>query len=141
MNIRKITLGVVAAATLASPLVAAQSADAAVRKPKPVTAYFFKPCVTKAEWLQLRPGMSRADVTRITGVTGRTAYSYTYADGWSVDSEVEYAQCMRNGHRASSSIDMSFQNYEFGDESVDWENVPTPTHLVNRSGWGTPYHF
>ncbi len=127
--IRTLASTAVAAVAVITPLAVTGSAEAS-------TAH---PCVSKAEWRKIHKGMTRPQIKRLTGTYGTTTYTYTAGNGWEKDVDVEYRQCMPSGRRADSTLYMSFQNYEYGDEWTDWEDYWVPLNLSYKGGWGTPY--
>jgi hypothetical protein len=127
---RKLTLALIAGViAIAGLTLTTGTANAAVASPR---------CITKAEWRLIKPGMTRAQVTRIVDYPGRVTSRMIYGDGWSTDIDVEYRQCRADGTRAASwnTTWMSFDNYDWTMEIAnDWH----PMSVSYKGGWYTLY--
>jgi hypothetical protein len=90
-------------------------------------------CMTKAEWRKVKPGMTRAQVKRITGIKGRTTDRTDYSDG-SITKYVDYRQCRKNGKRASkyNTVWLSFDNYEY---DRDYDLYFTAFRVDYKGAW------
>ncbi len=81
-NLRRITLGLAAAAVVASPLAVTGTAHADPGSPG---------CATRHEYQEVRNGMTMTRVARIFGTSGHISYSYHGTYVWETDRE--YRPC------------------------------------------------
>ncbi len=129
---RKILLGLVATAAIATPLaLAAAPAHANPGSPN---------CMTKAEWFKIKDGMIRDRVRQITGISGKVTNRSYFSDG-TRSLDVDYKQCRGNGTPAPGSwntVWISYDNYRC---SANYDVVMTPMQVDFKGSWSTPFWY